>query len=448
MGVMTLFDGDTLIDGARSLFGLGVDGGYYSVADYSQRSIIGRAGVGVYYVIQKKESGTGGLMFRMETGIVTSTSSVGAPAELLRVTNVLDLVQAVAFKRNSSVSNAAHWSRTTPTYSGESSRTSINSGAQYDRTTTQNAWIEYTCTVPATGNLHIGLYGTAGSSSSVKVTVDGVDVETFSLVTTPTGVVVKTYAVGAGAHTVRVTKLDSSAAGLQIYGVNFVSLENLHTASDMTDQDCLGYHFTANDYITNKGAADYAISSKTANLLAGSYHGGETIISRVFRSAIGDVALAVNGVAAVSSLGVEQQTLIAWGNGEFLRTASIHRFGSGQYALSYKMSGSVLASYFFSVMSTTASSFNEITAPVSHTFTGLGETIDLGDVTSVTQRNSTTGQTITNTFSPQDLTNNSQGAYVLEVPGSYNKVYYGPIVAHPTGVPLGGIQQLCVKNFA
>lgn len=448
MSLLSLLEKRPESEIAASLFNIGVQGSYYTPADYATRTLIGRSSATAYFVAQKKLTGTGGLLFLMETGVVTATDSVGGSAEFLRVTNVLDLVDCVAFKQHTSVSNAPDWTKVTPTYTGQAAGGAINDGTRYNRTTVQNAWIEYNVTVPSDGNLRIGFHGTTGSSTSVRVDVDGVAVDTFSLVTSPTNnIVIKTYAgVTAGARVVRITKLDAGTAGLQVFGPNFYSLSNLHTAIDGAAVDAMGYYRSANTYISNKGAADYAMSSATTDTFAGSYHGGETSLYSVLRSVGGAFSLASGAITAVSSLELEQRTLISWANGEQIGTTSITRFGKGQYALSYVMSGNVLAKHLYSMMSTTADTFDEVTAPISHTFTNTNATIVLGDVTSVTQRNASTSQTITNTFTRQDLTNNADGVTIKEVVGSYNKVYYGPIVT-TDGVPFGGLQQLVVKKF-
>lgn len=418
-----------------------------SAADYSTAGVWHRSGTNQFYASFPKLSASGGILITLNNGPTSSAaSSLAGPAQLLRVVGVLELVQILVFKQYSSRSGT--WTTGSPAF-GQDGSGGVNNGNVHNRTVAQNASITYTgVVVPADGILRIGFYGSASSSAQVELQVDGVVVDTFAINTT-TGLIKKQWVVTPGSHNVVITKKDAGSLGLNVYGPNFWDVSDFGNMPNGLDVNAYGYFRTAvaSNYITNSGACDYAIFNHDTNLWGGSYHGGETSQSLTVTAGGTDVTSLANGSFVVGrNINIRQTTLIDWGSGITITPVVRTDFCRGGWGLHYQMTGSGVGTFedWYPVMTTTSTAFNQVTAPVSATITPDTVTY-FGGIKNITQRNSTTGQTIQTLWSAVNHVNNTNGANVTSVTGSYNKLYDGLIVNKSAGVAVYNWMQTVIR---
>lgn len=409
--------------------------------------ILHRSGNNQYIVALPKKTVSEAILIVLSNGPTSAaSSSVAGAAQLLRVVSVLELIQLLAFKQASSKSGT--WTTGNPAF-GQDGSSGVNTGHVHSRTTAQNAYALYSgVVIPSDGILRIGFYGSAASSTSVEVQVDGVVIDTFGI-NTVTGLIKKQWTVTPGSHDIKITKKDSGTAGLNVYGPNFYDVTDFGTMPNGIDINAYGYFRTVvgRNYITNAGACDYAIFNYDTNLWAGSYHGGETSLSLSITVGGSDQSSIANGAMfAGRNINIRQSTVIDWGAGITMSPVISTDFCRGGWMINYEMRGSGVGTWedFYPVMTTTTTSFDQVTAPVSATIT-LDTVTALGGITNITQRNSTTGQTIQTLWSPVNHANNTAGANVTSVTGSYNKLYDGVIANKSNGVSIQYIQQQVIR---
>jgi len=430
-----------------------ISSGNAPAQDYACAGIWHRSGNNQYYACLPKLSSSGGVLVALGNGPTSAAlSSLGGPAELLRVTGVLELIQLLTFKQYSARSGT--WTTGNPAF-GQDGSGGVNNGQVHNRTTAQNAYCEYTVTIPADGVLRIGFYGSAGSSASVEVSrsIDDFStsavIDTFAINTT-TGLIKKQWSgIATGACKIRVTKKDAGSLGLNVYGPNFWDVTDFGSMPNGIDVDAYGYFRTVvgQNYITNTGACDYAIFNHDTSLWGGSYHGGET--SQLLVMTVGgvDVTSMANGAfVAGRNINIRQSTIIDWGSGITLSPVVRTDFCRGGWGLHYRITGSGVGTWedWYPVMTTTSTAFDQVTAPVSATITPDTVT-DFGGIKNMTQRNSTTGQTLQSLWSAVNHANNAAGANVTAVTGSYNKLYDGLIVDKNSGVALYAWEQTVIR---
>ena len=398
----------------------------------SGNKIIWRANATNYYVLTPKNSGDGYLMIQLERGIFSSTDSVGSESELLRVVGVRDLIEVVAGYRAMSATNVT-WGASVYNVSGSSGGGKHNDGNAYYSSTEVGAWAEFEVDVGANGKTNVMFNTSNGSATAVDISIDGVVIDTISLKNPSGGRYEYEIRATPGQRTIRVEK--KSTGYLYLFGVNFHGLKDLQLGQPL---DSIGYWYSGNNYITNKGATDYAIYGLDDGLWAGSYHGGETLVSERFVVDGASITLGVGGVAVASTFSLEQKTNIAWPGGTGFSVTTVHTFNKvAGYSLHASFAGDVNVRTFYTAMCTTPVNFNEVVFPKAHAFTGVGGDYPIGKNNVLCQRNPTTGQSIWNKFTlfNNDENNNRHpGAYISEALGSYNKLYYGPIVESPTAI--------------
>lgn len=433
-----------------------VRGGTGPDIDYACAGIWHRPGNNQYYACLPKLSSSGGVLVSLANGPTSAAgSSLGGPEELLRVVGVLELIQLLTFKQYSTrYTPSGSWTTGSPVF-GQDGSGGVNNGQVHNRTVVQDAYCEYTVTIPADGILRIGFYGSAASSASVEVSrsTDNFStstvIDTFAI-NTITGLIKKQWSgITAGACKIRVTKKDAGSLGLNVYGPNFFDVTDFGTMPNGIDVNAYGYFRTvaASNYITTSGACDYAIYNFDTNLWGGSYHGGETSQSLVMTVGGVDVSSMANGAfVAGRNINIRQSTLIDWGSGITLSPVVRTDFCRGGWALHYRITGSGVGTWedFYPVMTTTSTAFDQVTAPVSATITPDTVT-DFGGIKNLTQRNSTTGQTLQSLWSAVNHANNAAGANVTAVTGSYNKLYDGLIVDKNSGVAMYEWEQTVIR---
>ena len=391
---------------------------------------------GVVMVVSKKPHGNGFLRFKLRDNQYTTSVSIGAPAELMRVIEVLEVDECFSFLHaESGVKDSTNWQTLDVNYTkvgiGQQSlpvRSTINKVA--------GEWIEYQVDLPRGINEVVALvYKTSGSSTSVDISVDGSTVITgedfsgngFERVVVPVS--------RSGQHTIRFTT--SIAGRFNIAGVNVVDIENY--MSGYQYDTLLSLVKTASDhYVTSNGAMEYALLDSDTGLWCGSYHGGETRLS--LKYILDGRAVAVNdGDLKIGNvIEVEQETDI---NGK-LTAYSTQRFeGDGSVEHETVFDGNINLETLFTNMTTALDTFDEVLYPVRSDMSAMvsGDRIYLPEgVNYVVQRNPSTLQKVTTLMNSKKMPVDSQIIpYIRKTDGAYNKVYSANIQS-PEGVNFTG----------
>ncbi len=374
-----------------------------------------------FYAITKKPRGY--LLTVLRKNIVTTDDSEGLPTDLLRTTIVHDIDDAY-LTSNSAPTKSGTWSYY------EYFRGTHGIVMHINTTAAQNAYIEFSFTGAET---QLGLMSSA-SGSDVEVRIDGNIVETFNTTRPTAELFTRKYAnLLPGTHTIRVTKTNAGG-NMYVCGVNFYSLKDAPVAS----YDSMYYYrnnTTYPPYIFNSGAQEYAVMNYKNNRFAGSYHGGETLISRDVR--LDGIATDILSIKAVvcNNIDITQRTVIKWSGvaaPDSLNTMSTLRFFDSGYEFRAAMDGEVHAKRFFTAMTTTSDLFDELLFPyripdISTASLPIiaNNRVSLGRVNMIVQRHAASGRKVTTSWNVHPNDNLLRGgAYIWIVPGAYNKLYY------------------------
>lgn len=399
-----------------------------------ENKVVAKTDANSYYVsVPKAGTRKTALVYEIKQGSITSADSQGGAGEFFRVTKVTEVVRSMVAKHEpSAVNSAGDWSQVTYNLPGQAGAYGIGSwgaSVKYRQTTVQNAWIEFSTVVGDSGQFTVGFQVASGQSASVKVSIDGVDVDTFSTVGS-SSVWLKPYSASPGAHTVRVTKLDAGSLPLRCFGTNFYDAADLPAGNGI---DSWAYGRTANFYKSNVGAIDYAMRSVVGDKWCGSYHGGETRAALAVLVDGVDISAAATGtIAAGRDVIIDQTTSVDTGAGS-VAIKSRHRWQqSGGHAFSAIADcGEIEMSYFYTLMSVLEPAFAECVYPVARDYTAQAtQSKDaVGPTEMVVMRNPTTGQRAAVWCRQFGVAENAYGgAYLWHNPGTYTKPYNGPAV--------------------
>lgn len=407
------------------------------------RKMFWRAATNVYYVITPKSIGNGYLLVILKRGVVTASASVGGAAELLRVVQVLDLLDAWGGTHDPNLTSGT-WTEEAYNYPGSAGTGGVDLPGWWWVNSTVGAWIEWVDDVKGDGEYNVKFYTSAGSSSDVDISVDGVVVDTVSLVNSAGGLYTYTGRAGPGQHTIRVT--NNTDSNCYVFGVNYFDLKD-HPLN--RTPKAFVYWRTDTPYITNEGASDYAFYNANDSLWGGSYHGGETLVNERFLIDGAFLAPAIDELIVFETLVHEQQTTIAWPGGDSFTSDTAHHFSAdGGYDFRAVLEGDADLKTAYTVMSTTQETFTDVKFPVNHRFSGLGIDLSIGRNNAILQRDPSSLNSIYNRFTLFNQDHENQvGPYVREAVGFYNKLYYGPVVSHPSGVNVTSLAFTAEKRF-
>ena len=380
-----------------------------------------RYSVDRYYLLTKKATGKGYMLYVLNRNVTTSANSTnfGPPGELLRVTGLLNLTDAVVYKHELSDSGG-----TIDTFEYMYPSGVAGAAVVFWRNASKLAtdYLEFEVEVPEEGVFNIAFLLTNSSSSAATIKVDGDTIDTVDLTDPVSAVLVREYPAKPGTHTVRITA-EQNNSYIYVAGVNYYKLGN---AKPDLDYDSYAYRRDDNYYIISQGAVDYAIFDNDIGKWVGSYHGGETLISESITVDGEVMSMAVNDVIVGTNISIEQVTDI---NGKLTSNTLQRWLGDGAFEFYCNMSGEITARTFYSCMTTTNSTFSEIVYPKRHVIDPSDDdNVYLGRNNQVVQRNPETNQKVTTLFSLFNKDNNALGGvYVLPDFGTYNKVYYGKV---------------------
>lgn len=412
--------------------------------------IIANSAMDNILVISKKPTG-GGVLTQLRSSVTLgATDSVNTAAELLRPTVVRNILDAVIYRTHDTLSNAGDWTTTTLSatnfgFPSGTTQTKQLGGSFTPITTTVNgAYADFICTAGPDGTVPFALRNDSTNNcdnvefteaSTGRVLRTGVTTQRISV----SGYTIVPVFVGLSEPTtIRVKHNGTAGTGLCILGAQWYRLGDTKANMDTAKYNGWMYWRDDNDYVTNTGAADYAMYELASGLWAGSYHGGQTRTYYLVRCGE-KVVNSTDLIQIGTNVYVEQRTTISWatasgGLGQIKTYEELAFEADGTEYHEVTMAADVVPvlSFMYTLMSTTATSFTEVLKPFYIDLTTKGEYVALGNTGTVKQRNPLTGQTVTTISSPNPYT------YIRQVYGEYNKAYGGPILGKQPGTGYPG----------
>lgn len=415
-------------------------------------------------VPRASRSGAHYLLFEMRRANLTPSGSVGGNAELLRVTSVLKVASAWIGRHDySSISDAAHWPATAYTVAGNAVlyqhlQTVNEYYSSPGAAGTGGRWIEFNVPFNGDGEANLQFLSTPGSANDAEISIDGGPAEVARLASTSAQIYRHKLRASPGFHTVRVTK-PTALSTINVFGTNYGDVAS-YPGFSSPGGFCAWGDGTA--YTNDEGASDYAILDQTSGLFAGSFHGGEVLQAEDF---IID-GIKVNPLAAIVScdtLEIIQKTQIDWPSNasptSSLICHSSQTFAENNgYSMSYVFSenpavpGGVQSRTFYTAMHTTPERFTDVVAPEYLNLIGQPDgfkALSRSDV--VVQSSPGTGERIVTQIALDNLDylgNIYGGPTVRKVSGSYNKLYYGPLISAPAIATVKRMRGGFRKRFA
>lgn len=432
--------------------------GVTSGSDLTQYLVTPKAGAGYVIAILRNNVTTNG---------ADSLGTTGADATCWRVTSILHAVEVLTgylatYSSRSNISGTdTDWTATSlttgvPTYT-------TGTVYNYQRTTRNGGWLEWTVTVPEDGQLTVGILESSGSTSSATISVDGAAIDTaFTCVSTTTRRRIRRYTVTPGSHTVRIT--NNTASGLNVLGLWFAPLRDQRQDVPV---DTYGiYRNNAQlDPISSNSANDYAIKVCDTDpgadpiadaIYGGSYHGGESSIVSEMRAKgavvnpngtdgtwtplpAGKIVVA-ESFDLIQSCAIDWTSKIATGGNCVVRRHLVPLVGGYAERLTITSDAGLDVTQVYTCLMGLSENYQAIRSPVAMSLSGLtdGQRVALGNCGEVEyyyQNTNTTptpdvvtssGIRIQHTQHTDEETYQG-GAFLWYVAGSYKKYYYSPI---------------------
>ena len=368
----------------------------------------------------KKNPNEGLLEFRMEQNVTTTTNSIGGNANH-RVIGVRNINALIAYKHTYDSASAVPAETVTRSYGSGTGGSLIT---YYTIAPTESITFSSS---EAIDILSIGFLMTVGASSDVDITVDGTLLKNITLVKAAAEEELYTFRERIRATTGDIVITNNSATqDVSIAGINYFELTD-----DMRgDIDTFAFSRNTNDYTSGSGAVDYALRRPDiADPTGGSFHGGESITSSNFRLDYVTQVLSVGEIAYGKRLSHVSNVDVIWGDAVSVNVIRINTIGDG--ILRKELEIRALDVVFDAVWTTMWTTPVPVDSIRMATNKGVGVSstmVTLERVNTVRQDDGTTFGII-NSFTIYDNERNSNGGpYVNEVPVTYNKLYYGPIL--------------------
>lgn len=306
---------------------------------------------------------------------------------------------------------------------------------------------EYEIT-PKNGRFNVALRCVSGASTSVQISVNGVLARTVSSDTAVDTIKVFWF-YGYDDNeviTVRVTNNDSPK-NVRIIGCNFLTLADYDSSTVST----LGWsrNSAEADYFTTTGSSDSVMLDSESGIFGGSFHGGESSITNQFLVDGTAVTLpTLKQFAVGAEIELKSTYTVDWSTVGSASSVDCITYFKANYS-GFAMYGSVqgnasaVMQNYYTVMAAYNESFSKVEIPTSVDMTALPDLteVPLGRASIFKISNPTTKQSseLHMGVEVQDE-NNYGGPYIWKVVGTYNKVYYGPI--------LGGKRLLGNRGFS
>ncbi|QEG08792.1 putative tail fiber protein [Aeromonas phage 4L372XY] len=298
--------------------------------------------------------------------------------------------------------------------------------------------LQFNVNVGIDGAIRVGFMGTATAPLNQQIKIDGVVVATVSLRTPTSSIVYHDIKAAPGPRVVTITHTELST-NLNVIGVNFLSINDLKHWN--VDVDSWAAYTRSPGYVTNEGAAEYAIRAKNgANNWAGSYHGGEYERASPEFSVDHRLITPSDSLVAIGRrFSILQQTQLRWASTlESLDMDSLTIFCDGSVFMQCAISNAnLIAHTAYLGMNTTSPAYDSaIGSKYYDNATTDGESYVFGPCQQVTQIERATGRLVYTRFSRPPLLDNSFGGPTVSfAAGAYAKLYSGFIRNASTKLP-------------
>lgn len=309
---------------------------------------------------------------------------------------------------------------------------------KYRSTITLNDTIDYNVTATKIGQKGVAAFlCSAGASTAIEMYVNSTLQKTFSAVLVGTQYILEVeYELDLiGTNTIQF-KNTVNGKGMRPIGVEFYRLKDLPAGRNDVDEIAYGNYNL--DYIDSIGANDYAWLSVSEGAYFGSYHGGETSRqaallyidgkSQTFPATTGDFYVG-------ESVKIHQRTTIASAGTDTADIDSLYSYyGDGHCVLTCAAKNvDVTVEQIYNCMTATNENFLKTEVPKYLTIaSGVNYLGRYDTVTQVREHSSAINQRLTTKMTlypmggPWGANMLSNGPRIQGVPGSYNKLYYGP----------------------
>lgn len=413
--------------------------------------LVRRANDSAYFVATRKPGRKNGyVVFQLLKDLATDTNSLGGNQQFLRCGFVHNCTGVYATRlQNASV--------TVGTWTGYNVPASVLGHGSDDawsplairQSVSADAALTFSVTVPRSGKITLGILGSSGSPASVELSVDGVVQKTVN----PQGWtgVINTITLEAvpGVRNIRIRNA-SGAGTLYFAGINYHRLDEVDAE---LSYDTLAMYRNASlpFYVKNQGAHDYAIWDYTAAKYGGSYHGGETMISRNLIVSGSSLSMTDGQLVAADDFYIQQQTQIDWSTqapaGGIIRVDSLLTFREGQCTLDAALKSVGEVPSVIRHLHTGMNGVNDdISQLIFPRYEAVGENTYLGQTSKVVlQHPGTKALAITDFNLYSGIESREGGAFINQTVGSYNKVYYAYV--YEGRRPMTDLAFTCRRTF-
>lgn len=381
---------------------------------------------------------------RMQSGEYdTSSDSIGAPADNLRVTEVKRLDGCLVAWRTVGASSGATLDEGPPSTLLESLFLPTTTGGVGSSATplkyhaiNEGGSISYYLPRPARNRKgNIALYCSPGGSDEITVTVDGTIVAlTDNKVSANNRIKIVEFWIPQDVSLAAVATVKAENTGT---GIARVVCCNLYNLSDVPDPAlAIDYWYVSSyggHYREGIGASDYAIEEAPSGTWRGSFHGGESLL--LGRIEVDQAQLVINHASGNPAPGMSLGRAIIFRQvseivGGYTASVITDFSMAGGYDLLCGFSGSMRVKTFYTAMATTSPEMNFVVYPYNVNITSVGDSY-IGDTDKVVQYASGSGNIPARYSSIEytmfDQSNNSGGGAWVRDTLAYKKVYAGPV---------------------
>ena len=414
-----------------------------------------------YKIVQKTNKGY--VMYTLTSENGMTASSVGGTWELLRMVKATQSVGAYVYMEIEEDANNNISTLTPSAYSTQQERAlfgytndniiannsnvTISSKANQEGIAVRKmeASTEAVFTFKSTSKnvANLLFLGSNGSSDSVSIYVNGILCKEFNpsffktdSVTQSYGIVefnvpiLNEYFVTQRDITVKVVNNSDSKPFYPIC-FNFKKIDDYD--SEYVDNYKVLGKSSDKAWIYGEGANDYAIYDSDIGAWCGSYHGGETSLTKqiTYKKTLTDNSNIPEGFYVEENLTIHQVTDI---NGKGTMVSFFDFNTDGTMTMKFGFNGDINCDYFYTALTCTHKNFNEITYPISKDLTNdsNGDYLVPLSFGEVTQKNTTENISLNIRFTSFNrLFIDSNKPSLVRKDNSYNKYYYGAVMNIP-----------------
>lgn len=378
------------------------------------------------------------VMFELKKGIGdNSNASYGDSFDLLRLTNVHSYKDVIVFNQpknftSSQISNPEGDFRLTQFLTGYTYPEKMDYISNTNRES-QGGFLEFDIIVDKSnkGIIDLGFYGTPNTNKNLGVYLNDTLIDTVDTSSSEPRTLFKSIFVGSfigkGKLRLQLAKDATASRALHFLGYNVMDLKYLDSQRDLNG--FLANINTGKHYISKTiGANDYAILKTSTNKWFGSFHGGETLVSRKILADSEEIDLSVNKTIGAKKISILQRTNLI----NLIESQTITDFyndGTYVFQANFDNKGnSVDVSNMYTCMTCSNNEFNEVFYPRMDTVSPTNNNLILEKTGKVIQYNPNTNQTITTDYMPQLKYFTNIPLRVLYFDNLYSKVYHAQTI--------------------